>query len=141
MKTKLNWKHLPSLAVSTLSMVYLTLAMSLHAGDNKKASIIRGSEVKPLTFEFDGIQYLAYAHIDYQYEILPTGKFNWSGHGYLIGLAVWNPEVNDWVCLENILLPKRAINADDPRDFVGEEKVKITPTGNVMVNAHGEYWN
>ena len=101
---------------------------------NAQSYVERGSEYKPLIYEVDGEQYMAYAHVDYQFEHTPSLNLNWVSHGYLFVAFALDGE--DWVELNYIPLPKSAVKADDPRPEVGEEKVVIKPTGEVTVSAH-----
>lgn len=100
---------------------------------NAQAYIEKGSEYKPLEYESGGDRYFAWAHIDYQYEGTPSGNFNWSGHGYLIQVYIWD-EQNGWVMLNDLPKPKKTVKAVDPNGY--DEKVTINPRGKVTVVAH-----
>jgi len=100
-----------------------------------QAYVERGSEEKPLIFEIDGEQYMATAYVEYQFEGTPSKNFNWVSHGHLVEASISDGQ-GGWISLDYIPLPRRTISADDPRPWVGEEKVKITPNGKVTVVAH-----
>lgn len=122
-----NLKLLSVAAILTCSVALMQTKAQAH--------VERGSEDKPLLYEFGGEQYSAWAYIEYQFVGTPSQNFNWKGHGYITQVSIWDDQ-NGWVLLDHIPLPKKTIKADDPRDFVGEETVKINSQGKVMVSAH-----
>lgn len=97
---------------------------------NAQAYIEKGSEYKPLMYEADGMQYFAWAYMEYQYEGTPSGNFNWVAHGTIV--AVFNYETGEY--LDPMPLPKRTVKAVDPNGY--DEKVTINPQGKVTVVAH-----
>lgn len=118
-----------------LKFLFLAVILTCFVGvipANAKAYVIRGSEDKPLTYEIDGEQYRATAHVEYQFVNTPNLNLNWVSHGYLTKVEKWDGQV--WVELDDIPSPKKTVKAIDPRGF--DEKVTINPRGKVTVSAH-----
>ena len=98
---------------------------------NAQALIVRDSQYKDVYYEIDGIQYGAWALVEFQYVITPSGNFKWVAQGEIVEVFEWDTDGGYWVPLDDIVLPKKAVIYYDP--VWNNEKVTITPSGKVKV--------
>jgi hypothetical protein len=119
--------------MKTLRFLFVAVLLTCIVGvtqTNAQAEIYRGQEVKDVYYEIDGVQYGAYANVDYQFVITPSGHFKWVATGDIVEAYEYVPG-EGWVLLDHIQLPKKTVIYYDP--LVNDEKVTITPSGKVKV--------
>jgi hypothetical protein len=117
--------------MKTLRFLFVAVLLTCIVGvtqTNAQAEIYRGQEFKRVFYEVDGVQYNAFADVDYQFIITPIGHFKWVATGDVV-VAV---EVHTGIAhFDPIPLPKKTVIYYDP--YTNGEKVTITPSGKVKV--------
>ena len=119
--------------MKNLKFLFLTVILACFVGitqTNAQAFIQRGEQDKDVYYEIDGVQYGAWAHVEFQYVVTPSGNFKWVAKGEIVEAYEWDPGVG-WILLDYIPLPKKAVIYYDP--VWNNEKVTITPSGKVTV--------
>lgn len=116
--------------MKTLKFLFVAFLLACIAipQTNAQAEINRGINIKDVYWETDGVQYGAWAELDYQFVITPSGHFKWVAVGEIFEVYKFD---NGWILLDDIVTPEKAVIYYDPN--YNDEKVTITPSGNVKV--------
>jgi len=119
--------------MKNLKFLFVTIILACLIGVtevNAQALVVRDSQYKDVYYEIDGTQYGAYAFVEYQFVITPSGNFKWVAKGEIVEAYEWDPAIG-WIPLDYIPLPNKTVIYYDPA--WNNEKVTITPSGNVTV--------
>ena len=124
--------------MKNLKFLFAAIVLTCFVGisqSNAQAYIEKGSQYKDIVYEIDGVLYGATAIVDYQYEITPSGVFNWVSRGYIVQSYKWDDGV--WVPLDEVMMPKSTIEAVDAWTYY-DERITVNPQGRVLVVAHSK---
>jgi hypothetical protein len=119
--------------MKSLKFLFAAVILTCFVGvmqTKAQAYVEKGVGYKDIIYEVDGVKYVGFAQVKYQYEW--TGSvFNWVARGPLVEAY----KLEGWVLQDKIPLPKSTIEVYDAWNYY-DERITLNPAGKVLVNAH-----